>query len=364
MTALSINNKRAVKGFRNNFKNLFGLRLPHMDTVNEVMRQLLPEELELLKESLVKTVIAGKSIAKYRLFDEFFMVAIDATGVMTVGEKDREGALHKTTKNGVKTYFRNVLEAKLITENGFSISLGSEWLENMGEYEKQDCELKAFSRLSKKLKKSFPRLPICILGDGLYPNNSFFDICKANDWRYLVTLKDKSLRSVWEELSLRPLHTQAKNLAKSGGQVFQWANGLDYQLHKLNWLECIETKKDRINRFVYVTDLNCNSDNVFRIATAGRLRFKIENEGFNTQKNLGLALGHKFSRTSYQATKNYYQAMQVAHLLLQLFELSHLLKPLVKAKMTVKALWERLIASLILAKVEFKPVRRFHVRYE
>ena len=35
---------------------------------------------------------------------------------------------------------------------------------------KQDCELKAFKRLAEKIKKRFPRLPIQILLDGLYPN--------------------------------------------------------------------------------------------------------------------------------------------------------------------------------------------------
>ena len=48
------------------------------------------------------------------------------------------------------------------------------------EYDKQDCELNAFKRLSVNLKKSFPRLPICIVGDGLYPNKTVFGICKQN----------------------------------------------------------------------------------------------------------------------------------------------------------------------------------------
>jgi len=55
------------------------------------------------------------------------------------------------------------LEAKLVLPNGLAVSLATEWIENPGsDYDKQDCEQKAFKRLSSKLKKSFPRLPTCL----------------------------------------------------------------------------------------------------------------------------------------------------------------------------------------------------------
>jgi hypothetical protein len=101
----------------------------------------------------------------------WFVVAIDGTGVMNFSQKHCEHCLYKRSKRGKLSYFHNVLEAKLITPNGFSISIATEWIENpQGEYDKQDCELKAFKRLAAKLKKPFPRLPICITADGLYPN--------------------------------------------------------------------------------------------------------------------------------------------------------------------------------------------------
>ncbi len=69
-----------------------------------------------------------------------------------------------------------MLEARLVTFNGFSISLLSEWIENPSDedYDKQDCERKAFTRLAARLKQDFPRLPVLILADGLYPYHSMF----------------------------------------------------------------------------------------------------------------------------------------------------------------------------------------------
>ena len=55
---------------------------------------------------------------------------------------------------------------------------------------KQDCESKAFKRLAEKLKMKFPRLPICIVADGLYVSDPVIQICKDNHWDYIIRYKD------------------------------------------------------------------------------------------------------------------------------------------------------------------------------
>ena len=57
-----------------------------------------------------------------------------------------------------------------------------------------------------------------------------------------------------------------------------------------------------------------------RISKQGRLRWKVENEGFNTQKNGGFGLAHKYARKDFNAMKNYYLLMQIAHMIAQLVE--------------------------------------------
>ena len=66
-----------------------------------------------------------------------------------------------------------MLEACLVSSNGFFISLASLWIENSAHYDKQDCERKAFIQLANELKKQYPRLPILILANGLYPYQRF-----------------------------------------------------------------------------------------------------------------------------------------------------------------------------------------------
>ncbi len=47
-----------------------------------------------------------------------------------------------------------------------------------------------------------------------------------------------------------------------------------------------------------------------------------------------------------QATKNYYQCMQIAHLINQLFELGSLLKSMVSIKTSIKHIWEIILGEL------------------
>src|SRR3989337_4462210 len=94
-------------------------------------------------------------------------------------------------------YYHPVLEAKLVTSNGFVFSLMTEFIENADlQGDKQDCELKAFYRLTKRLKARFHRLPICLLLDGLYAGGPTFQLCQDYDWRYLIVLQDDDLPQV------------------------------------------------------------------------------------------------------------------------------------------------------------------------
>ncbi len=166
----ALNNKRLEGKFKKNYRKLFRLRLPHPDTVHRVLARLAEDALEALKHWLVKALLERRVLHKHRLFGRWFTVAVDATGMFSFSEKHCEQCLHQTSKSGKTTWFHNVLEAKLITPSGLAISLATEWIVNPeGEYDKQDCERKAFTRLAAQLKKRHPRLPICLTADGLHP---------------------------------------------------------------------------------------------------------------------------------------------------------------------------------------------------
>jgi hypothetical protein len=125
------NNDRRDTVFAKNYSRHLKLRLPHPDTIEDVMRALLPVQMELLKAQLVSSLIGQKLFRKFRFLGTHYFVAVDATGMHTFDHKHCEHCLTKTSKNGITTWYHYVLEAKLVTSKGHAISLASEFIENI-----------------------------------------------------------------------------------------------------------------------------------------------------------------------------------------------------------------------------------------
>jgi hypothetical protein len=349
----AMNNERNCPKFRKNYARLFKARLPHMDTVDEVLNVLEAEHIERLKTELIRGLLAKKLLRRQRLFGQYYRVVIDGTHVMDVPEGHCEHCLHQSLKNGKVRYFHNVVEAKLVGENGLCLSLATEWVENVEEYDKQDCEFKGFWRLAEKLKRLYPRLSICVVADGLYPNQTFFQICRDNGWAWIVTLKDGSLTSVWARVlqrqGLSHCRHREETVLNSGQTIqrrYEWHPNMRYQAFRLHWFACEETAEQTVTRFVYLSSLEMDYYSVIELTTSGRMRWKIENQGFDVQKHHGYRLGHQYSRRSMPAMKNYYQLMQIAHLINQLFELSSLLAEVRDRKESLAHVWDCLLGEL------------------
>ena len=307
--------------------------IPHGDTLNNCFMQAELADLESVPAKLVSELIGSRAIDRFRLMGEYILIATDATGVLSFHTQHCPHCLH-STHHGKTTWYHPVLEAKLVTRNGLALSVATEFIENTEPNgSKQDCELKAFYRLAPKIKAAFPRLPICLLLDGLYAVGPAFQICEDYGWTFIITLKDDELKSVNEEfLALRELMPENKKRSARGEhneieQLFTWVNEIEYKPREtkntrcflLNVLECTDTYPDRSQkRFRWVTNISLNRGTAHRVGNqGGRVRWKIENEGFNEQKNGGFRLQHAFS-TNTRSAKCFYILLQLACSLLQL----------------------------------------------
>jgi len=306
--------------------------IPHGDTLNYSYRKLKVEEMQEVVCRVTEKVMAQEELKKWRLFGIYYLIAIDGTGFLTYHERHCDFCLTRRLNNGQILYYHPVLDAKWVTANGYAFSLMTEFIENRDpQASKQDCELKAFYRLSERLKKRFPKVPFCLLLDGLFAGGPTLGVCEKYDWMYFITLTDNDLSSVNQEfetlLTLPPETTRDIQLEHHIQQTFRWVNGIEYvdgdqHTHRLNVLECVETclsaKNPAPTKFKWLTNFTLLSTNVFGLANqAGRLRWKIENEGFNLQKNGGFALEHVFSQNE-NAHKVFYLLLQLAVTFFQL----------------------------------------------
>lgn len=319
------------------FRAVFGVTsVPHGDTLEATFQRLQVPEVQEAVTGTVERLIRQKVLYPYRLCGRYFLVTIDGTGMLTFAERHCAQCL-TMTHGGHRTYYHPILEAKLVTHAGLVFSVLTEFIENPSQYpSKQDCELKAFYRLADRLKQRFPRLPICLLLDGLFAGGPTFAICAKYDWPYLIVLREADLPAVQEEFHALLKEAPANHLRFQPAdqyqtvQDFAWVNDIAYvdaehRAHTVAVIRCLETKPDAktgrtTTRFKWITNFAVDSSNVLELANhGGRLRWKIENEGFNVQKHGGYALEHIFTHHPISA-KVFYLLLQLAHTLAQLIE--------------------------------------------
>jgi hypothetical protein len=320
------------------FEALFGLKsIPHGDSLNYGFKRLEPEDMQETVCRMIEALIRKKVLYRWRLLKQYYLVAIDGTGMLTFGKRHCEYCLTRKLNNGTTLYYHPVLEAKLVMSNGFALSMMTEFIENRDpQASKQDCELKAFYRLAERLKKRFPRLAICLLLDGLFAGGPTLERCKGYGWKYLIVLTDDDLPSINQEFEalcqIAPDNQLQLELGKRKEveQAYRWMDEIAYvdtqgKEHQVSVLECLETKpgdqgKRQTTKFKWLTNFTPSIRTVSILANeGGRLRWKIENEGFNAQKNGGFELEHAYSQHE-TAAKVFYYLLQMAHILFQLLE--------------------------------------------
>jgi hypothetical protein len=335
--------------------------LPHYVTINECLERLEPEELNKLRKKMIYTLLRKRSFESARFLDKYWLVIIDATQLFSFNKKHCEHCLKKTMNKGKEDektyYYHNVLEAKIVIGKNLVVSIATEFIENESEdVKKQDCERKAFKRLAKKLKIMYPRLPICILGDSLYACEPVFQICEENKWGYLIRYKDGSIPTVAEEYH-SIVNTGESNEKIELDEIIYKRKAKENRIHKMRWVDNIDYQgrmltvielEIRIDdkesgKFQWITSLDVTDKNVREFAETGRRRWKIENQGFNIQKNYRYDIEHANS-LNYKAMKNHYLLVQISDVLLQLYEKA--IKGLRSIKRTIKNISSDILSSL------------------
>jgi len=263
---------------------------------------------------MVQRLMQMRMLDDTRLFGRWWMIVIDGT------LRDRG---HDTPKGEAR--LRYVVEAKLVGPEGTMFPLMTEFRDMYDQVrDKEDCELKAFLRLAERLRETFPRLPICLLMDGLYPVQPVFDIIEFYGWKFIATLKEGRQPNAWDEAVqttlLSPLnvdHCRRKGEDGWVDQTLRWTSQIPFGEHSFQVLFNGEIGPTAATLWAWVTNFDLSHKRVQAIANrGGRARNGIENV-FNVEKNGGFGLEHAFCAND-TASQNYHLIMQAAHIIDQL----------------------------------------------
>jgi hypothetical protein len=338
-----------MANLRRLFPELEGL--PHHDTLARILEQIDVSEIEQAHLDMIRHLIRGKKFLSY-LIAGCYPIAVDGTQKFKRSSLWDEECLERKVRTKkkdeedteepeeTKQYYVYVLEANLAFRNGMVIPLLSEVLsytEGDNEKNKQDCEQRAFKRLAERLKKSFSHLPIMVLLDGLYPNGPVMEICRKNNWDFMIVLQDDSLPSVWEEIKeLQPLQKENR-LRRTWGnrtQIFRWVSDIDYRyvcpttrkekqqlVHVViceeSWEEIAPDSTEvvtKTSRHVWISSEPLHKRTVHERCNLGaRHRWGIES-GILIEKHQGYEYEHCFSY-EWKAMRGYHYLMRLGHAL-------------------------------------------------
>jgi len=313
--------------------------LPHADTLHRLLERIEVSELEMAHVGVVRRLIRNKKFQRF-LINRCYPIAIDGTQkLVREGRWYAEGEwlerVLETSEGEKVQQYVYVLEANLVFHTGLSLPLLSEFLSyDEGDLtDKQDSELKAFKRLAARLKGYFPRLPIVVLLDGLYPNGPLMEQCQGYDWEYMIVFPDKCLSSVWKKVeALRPalLSNQHQRIWRGRRQRFWWVNHIEYSydsgdkpiaVHVVvceeSWEEVDRERGEIVEkhaRHAWISSNPVHKNNVHERCNLGaRYRWGIETS-LQIEKRRGYYYEHAFSYT-WNAMKGYHYLMRLAHLI-------------------------------------------------
>jgi len=299
--------------------------------------------------AMVRQLMRMRLLDSARLFGRWWLIAVDGT------LQDRG---HDTPQGEAR--YRYVVEAKLVGPKGTMFALMTEFMDVYDPVrDKEDCELNAFRRLATRLRAEFPRLPICLLLDGLYPVQPVFDFCKSYGWKFIATLREGRQPTAWDEAVqttlLSPSHVfQCGRKGEYGPveQTLRWTHQVPFGEHEFQVLFSGEISPVAATLWCWVTNLWLSHERVAPIANqGGRARQGIENV-FNVEKNGGFGLEHAFCANT-TASQNYHLMMQVGHTLEQLL-VNGLFRRLTRAcrKVTDLKLLKLLRTSLLCVRID------------
>lgn len=286
---------------RRNLRTLYGVDKAPSDTcMRERLDVVSPEQLRRPFKKIFSYLQRGKALESYRYLDGHYIVSLDGTGQFSSEKVHCECCCEKNHRGGRVEYYHHMLGAVLVhPEHTEVIPFAPEPIVKGDGDTKNDCERNAAKRLLSDLRREHPHLKVLIVEDGLASNHPHLSLLDSLNMQYIIGVKQGDHTYLFDWIKdLKPVIHQQTDEVGTQHEFHVYTNVPLNDAHydyRVNVLEYWETKKDgRKQYFSWVTKLNITEQNVYQVMRAGRSRWKIENETFNTLKNQGYNFGHNY----------------------------------------------------------------------
>jgi hypothetical protein len=315
-------------------QQVYGISIIPCDSqMRTALDQVTPDSLRQPFLTLFQDAQRGKALEKFKYLDDYYLLALDGTGIYSSENVSSDYCLGKRKRNGITEYYQQLLGAAIVSpELKEVLALCPEMIAKQDGAKKQDCERNATRRFLEKFRKEHPHLQCIVIEDGLSSNGPHIKDLKKHDLRFILGAKEKDHVYLFEQMdeALEAGEVTEFSMSRDSDSnvtdIYRFVNGI--ALNKshpeilVNMLEYWQVDGDgKELRFTWVTDIPLHCDNVYKIMRAGRARWRIENETFNTLKNQGYNLGHNYGLGKKHLSAVFVHLMMLAFLADQIQQL-------------------------------------------
>ncbi len=318
-------------------QNTFKIRDVPCDTQMRTRLDVIdPNELHPAFNTVFREAQRGKLLEKFTYHNNHYIMSIDGTGFFSSQKLSSDYCIKKVIKrSGESTYQLQLLGACLVhPDHREVIPLPPEPISKKDGQDKNDCERNAVKRYLEKFREYHPNLKVIVTEDSINANGPHISALKKHNCRFMIMVKEGD--HPWLFKSMRECTSQEKYVAHEFidpedtalTHKFKIYNDLSInksnQDIKINVLDYWEhnQKTGKIKHFCWITDLNISTKNVYKLMRAGRARWKIENETFNTLKNQGYNLEHNYGLGKKHLSFVFVNVMMLAFLIDQIQQIS------------------------------------------
>src|SRR6266705_3132023 len=339
-----------------NLGTIYGIeRVPCDPHMRERLDPVSPESLRPSFTSVFRQLQRGKVLEEMVFLDGYYLVALDCTGYFSSQAIHCASCLQKQHRNGSITYYHQMLGAAIIhPDKREVIPLMPEPIIKQDGTAKNDCERNAAKRFIAKLRQDHPHLKFIIIEDSLSSNAPHIETLHDAGCHYILGVKEGDHAYLFKQVQAaaqegRVTHYERHDRAAGLVHRFRFVNDVSLNASRadvrVNVIEYWEIGQDQVQHFSWVTDLRVSKRNVYRLMRAGRARWKIENETFNTLKNQGYHFEHNYGHGYQHLSVVFAVLMMLAFLVDQVQQMCCALFQAVWAKLGSKRrLWERMRA--------------------
>jgi hypothetical protein len=297
--------KELTKQEEKNLKAIYRIQAIPSDTqMRTTLDPLDPSPLRAIFPKLLNTLSEVGVIKEYEYWKNHVLVSIDGVEHFSSTKVHCAHCTTRTRRNGETSYHHAGLAAVIVHPDQEEVfTLDFEPILNADGAKKNDCERNAAKRLCQDLRERYPDLKPILVEDALYANAPHIRQITGYGWLFVLNVKPDSHESLEKQFAGRQASEQVKELRITDPQgikhYFAWTGGLclceSATDVKVNYLLYEQTdKRGKVTRWTWITNIPLNAQSVKAVMRAGRARWKIENETFNTLKNQGYNFEHNY----------------------------------------------------------------------